>query len=141
MTWFLTKYSSLVLDCRLLIFYLPITNAIAFHIIKEKEDTFNCIWLTWVYFIYASIFHLCMELVRNIWNILIKSCIALIIRDWKRDDHFLHLIHIAQRLVMRSYEGDISHHDMAASKSYIKNLRKHKETVKKQDQAKTYNVQ
>ena len=141
MTWFLTKYSSLVLDCRLLIFYLPITNAIALHIIKEKEDTFNCIWLTWVYFIYASIFHLCMELVRNIWNILIKSYIALIIRDWKRDDHFLHLIHIAQRLVMRSYEGDISHHDMAASKSYIKNLRKHKETVKKQDQPKTYNVQ
>ena len=141
MTWFLTKYSSLVLDCRLLIFYWPITNAIAFHIIKEKEDTFNCIWLTWVYFIYASIFHLCMELVRNIWNILIKSCIALIIRDWKRDDHFLHLIHIAQRLVMRSYEGDISHHDMAASKSYIKNLWKHKETVKKQDQPKTYNVQ
>ena len=108
---------------------------------KRKRGHFNCIWLTWVYFIYASIFHLCMELVRNIWNILIKSCIALIIRDWKRDDHFLHLIHIAQRLVMRSYEGDISHHDMAASKSYIKNLRKHKETVKKQDQPKTYNVQ
>ena len=76
-----------------------------------------------------------------IWNILIKLCIVLIMQAWKRDDHFLHLIHTAQWLVMHSYEGDISHHDMVAYKSYIKNLRKHQETVKKRDQRKTYNVQ
>ena len=32
---------------------------------------------------------------------------------------------------MRSYEDEISHHDMVASKSYIENLREHQETVKK----------
>ena len=78
---------------------------------------------------------------KNTWNILITSCIVLIMQAWKRDDHFLHLIHIAQWLVMRSYEGGISDHDMVASKSYIENLRKHQETVKKRGQPKNYNVQ
>ena len=41
---------------------------------------------------------------------------------------------------MCSYKDEISHHDMVASKSYIENLRKHQETVKKRQTFTTFNT-
>ena len=101
---------------------------------KIVPDIFNCIWL-----IRAQLFDLCKELLRNAWNVLIKLCIFYYVGLEKRQP--FSTPYITQWPVMQSYDGDLSHHDMVASKFYINNLSSQRETVKSWCQWKTYNVQ